>query len=79
MARNKYIYCLAESAMVVRAGMTGGTITGAMEALKHQWLPMQVKPNQDMQSANSRLVENGASWSAEQAENVTIRLPDVLG
>ena len=46
MARNKYIYCLAESAMVVRAGMTGGTITGAMEALKHQWLPMQVKPNQ---------------------------------
>ncbi|HCT7618167.1 TPA: DNA-protecting protein DprA [Escherichia coli] len=79
MARNKYIYCLAESAMVVRAGMTGGTITGAMEALKHQWLPMQVKPNQDMQSANSRLVENGASWSAEQAENVTIRLPDVPG
>ncbi|STH09208.1 DNA processing protein [Escherichia coli] len=79
MARNKYIYCLAESAMVVRAGMTGGTITGAMEALKHQWLPVQVKPNQDMQSANSRLVENGASWSAEQAENVTIRLPDVPG
>lgn len=65
--------------MVVRAGMTGGTITGAIEALKHQWLPVQVKPNQDMQSANSRLVENGASWSAEQAENVPIRLSDVLG
>ncbi|EMF0717056.1 DNA-protecting protein DprA [Citrobacter freundii] len=70
MARNKYVYCLSESAMVVHAGLKGGTITGALEALKNRWVPVWVKPNQDDESANKLLVEKGAMWSAGQAEEI---------
>lgn len=70
MARNKYVYCLAESAVVVHAGTKGGTVTGALEALKNRWVPVWVKPNQDQNSANAMLVQNGAAWCAEQAESI---------
>lgn len=70
MARNKYVYCLSESAMVVHAGLKGGTITGALEALKNRWVPVWVKPTQDDESANKLLVEKGAMWSAGQAEEI---------
>lgn len=77
VARNKYIYCLADNAMVVYAGKTGSTITGALEALKNQWLPVWVKPGRDTHSGNAQLVENGAAWNAEQVEHFAPGLPDV--
>jgi len=68
MARNKYVYCLAESAVVIHAGKKGGTITGALEAVKHQWVPVWVKPNQDENSANEMLVQKGAGLLAESVD-----------
>lgn len=70
MARNKYVYCLAESAVVVHAGMKGGTVTGALEALKNRWVPVWIKPNQDKNSSNAMLVQNGAAWCPEEAESI---------
>lgn len=59
MARNKYIYCLADAALVVHSGETGGTIAGAKENLKKQWVPMWVKHSDDPAAANSELVNLG--------------------
>lgn len=59
MARNKYIYCLADTSLVVHSGRTGGTISGAKENLKKQWVPMWVKPSDDPGAANSELVNLG--------------------
>ena len=38
MARNKYIYCLSEAAVVVHSGLKGGTWSGAIENLKKGWV-----------------------------------------
>lgn len=62
MARNKYIYCLAEQALVIHAHQKGGTITGALENLKAQWVPLWVKHTVDLEAANQTLVEQGGKW-----------------
>lgn len=63
MSRNKYIYCLADAAIVVASGYgTGGTWNGAMENLKQGWTPLWVKFDQDIKSGNAALVRNGARW-----------------
>ena len=44
MARNKYIYCLAQGAIVVSSTAdSGGTWNGAVENLRHGWVPLAVK------------------------------------
>lgn len=69
MARNKYIYCLADAAVVVKAARNeGGTWSGAVEALKKRWIPVWVKSHADHKSGNAGLVDQGARW-----------LPDALG
>lgn len=73
MARNKYVYCLSESALVVHAGLKGGTITGALETLKKQWVPVWVRPTQDEAAANALLVDKGATWSAKEAECIDVQ------
>lgn len=72
MARNKYIYCLADAAIVVHSGKTGGTITGAQENLKKQWIPLWVKPNQDNNSGNSLLVGKGGRWCESDIQSLDI-------
>lgn len=72
MARNKYIYCLARGALVVRTGERGGTISGARENLKHGWVPLWVKPTDERNGANSLLVRDGGRWSAEDVDQVDI-------
>ena len=37
MARNKYIYCLSDSSLVIHSGRKGGTLNGAEENLKNFW------------------------------------------
>ncbi|MGI9250271.1 MAG: DNA-processing protein DprA [Pseudohongiellaceae bacterium] len=59
MARNKYIYCLADVSLVVHSGKTGGTYAGAVENLKNGWVPLFVKPSQDQNIANDELVCQG--------------------
>lgn len=70
MARNKYIYCLANAALVVHSGKSGGTISGAKENLKKNWVPLWIKPNQDPESANADLVAKGGRWCAENIEQI---------
>jgi len=63
MARNKYIYCLADAGVVVATGKeSGGTWAGAIENLKQGWVPLWVKEHGDVDSGNAALVERGARW-----------------
>ncbi|MDH5785918.1 MAG: DNA-protecting protein DprA [Chromatiales bacterium] len=65
MARNKYIYCLADTSVVVHSGTKGGTLSGAQENLKEHWVPLWVKPTQDKNAANAMLVSKGGHWCDE--------------
>lgn len=61
MARNKYIYCLSDAAVVVATGKDkGGTWNGALENLKQAWVPLWVKAHADPDSGNAALVGRGA-------------------
>ena len=63
MARNKYIYCLADAGVVVTASReTGGTWNGAIESLQHGWVPLWVQKHADPKSGNAALVQQGARW-----------------
>lgn len=68
MARNKYIYALSDAAVIVSATEgKGGTWSGAVEALKHAWVPLWVKPHSDKRSGNAVLVGMGARWLEDSA------------
>ncbi|HEX4953660.1 MAG TPA: DNA-processing protein DprA [Thermoanaerobaculia bacterium] len=61
MARNKIIYCLSDATVVVTSSrQSGGTWHGAVENLRHGWVPTWVLPDSDPGSGNSALVERGA-------------------
>jgi len=60
MARNKYIYCLADAAIVIAVDREqGGTWHGAVEDLKRGWTPLWVKPHPDPASGNAELIRRG--------------------
>ena len=66
MARNRYIYCLAHRAIVVSSTPdSGGTWNGAVENLRHGWVPLAVKRTDAADSGNPRLVELGGRWLAD--------------
>ena len=63
MARNAYIYCLAEAAVVVSSTANkGGTWNGAIENLENKWVPLWVKQANGKGSGNSEIVDKGAEW-----------------
>jgi predicted Rossmann fold nucleotide-binding protein DprA/Smf involved in DNA uptake len=71
MARNKYVYCLADAAVVVATGKNkGGTWNGAIENIKQVWVPLWVKPHPDSGSGNAALVKNGGCWLPEGTVDV---------
>lgn len=72
MGRNKYIYCLADAAVVVYSGSSGGTKAGAEENLKKGWVPLWVKPTQDTEAGNQALVDAGGAWCEEKIERLDI-------
>ncbi len=72
MGRNKYIYCLADAALVVHSGSSGGTRAGAEENLKKGWVPLWVKPTQDKEAGNQSLVDAGGTWCEEKIEQLDI-------
>ncbi|MGM1051014.1 MAG: DNA-processing protein DprA [Pseudomonadota bacterium] len=72
MGRNKYIYCLADAAVVVHSGSSGGTKAGAEENLKKGWVPLWVKPTQDPEAGNQALVDAGGVWCADDIEQLDI-------
>ncbi|MBV9597538.1 MAG: DNA-protecting protein DprA [Chloroflexi bacterium] len=63
MARNRYIYCLAEAAVVVATGDgTGGTWNGALLNLKEGWVPLWINRNLESTAGGAALVEKGGRW-----------------
>jgi len=72
MARNKYIYCLSDSALVIHSGRKGGTISGAEENLKKGWVPLWVNPTTDIDSANADLVNKGGCWLPSDENGLSI-------
>lgn len=79
MGRNKYIYCLSTSSLVVHSGKKGGTISGAEENLRKKWVPLWVKPTNDEDAGNAGLVDQGGDWCKENIENLKIstRIGDI--
>lgn len=61
MGRNKYIYVLAESSIVIHSGLKGGTWEGAKENLKNGWVSLFVKQSDDTHAGNKKLLEMGGS------------------
>ncbi|WP_407278223.1 DNA-processing protein DprA [Aromatoleum evansii] len=60
MARNRFIYGLADHALVVDStAESGGTWAGAIENLRHEWVPTFVRVP-DEGGGNSALVSRGA-------------------
>jgi predicted Rossmann fold nucleotide-binding protein DprA/Smf involved in DNA uptake len=73
MGRNKYIYCLADAAVVVHSGLKGGTWSGAMENLKKGWVPLWVRSVDDREAGNGRLLsEPNARLLARNIDQVQI-------
>ena len=71
MSRNRYIYCLSDSAVVVSStARKGGTWNGAVEAINAKWVPVWVKHDQDATSGNAQLVHHGAACLAEQPDRI---------
>ena len=62
MARNKYIYCLSDAAVVVESGKSGGTWNGATENLRKGWVRLWVKPSTGLTTGNAELVRLGGHW-----------------
>jgi predicted Rossmann fold nucleotide-binding protein DprA/Smf involved in DNA uptake len=76
MGRNRYIYALADLALVVDAGLrTGGTWAGAVENLRQGWVPMYVRsPGEG--AGNAALIAQGARpFTAEDASRDPLASP----
>lgn len=72
MARNKYVYCLSDTAVVVHSGTKGGTLAGALENIKKQWVPLWVVPTTDLDAGNIGIVAQGANWCAKSIDDLNI-------
>jgi len=67
MERNKYIYALADAAVIVSSTTgKGGTWSGAIEVLDAGWIPVWAKQSNDASSGNHELAKLGASLLPDQ-------------
>ncbi|MEA5619664.1 DNA-processing protein DprA [Cronbergia sp. UHCC 0137] len=75
MGRNKYIYSLADYALVVNSTFgKGGTWAGAVEALsKLKEIPVFVKMNSPVPEGNQQLYNQGAKPFPSEVENGNLR------
>nr|AHL64230.1 putative DNA processing chain A [Photobacterium damselae subsp. damselae] len=73
MDRNKYIYCLADTSLVVHSCAKGGTWEGAIQNLKKGWVPTWVKQTQDSSAGNAGIVAAGASWCSENIVELDVQ------
>ena len=73
MARNKYIYTLADQALVIDSALgSGGTWEGALEDLLHSWVPLYVRTPGNG-AGNAALVEKGGlvfTFAADASEKL---------
>ena len=60
MGRNRYIYCLADRAVVISSSLDkGGTWQGATQALQAGWVPLWVMAGGTAGSGNPELIRRG--------------------
>ena len=81
MARNKYIYMLSASTVVVCSGEKGGTWEGAKEDLKNGWAPLLVSTHtKPLQAGNQALLSGvGVTKPIISAKSVMLEsIADVL-
>lgn len=78
MSRNRYIYTLADQALVIDSALeSGGTWAGAVENLKYGWVPLYVRtPGEG--AGNAILVADGALPFTLLADS-TDRLVELFG
>lgn len=75
MERNKYIYCLADAAVVACSKPSqGGTWNGAIEALRAEWVPVWLRSNRTGNAGNAELAHRGGRWLPDRLENLDILL-----
>lgn len=61
MDRNKYIYCLSKTTVVVSSDYNkGGTWAGATENIKNNWVPVIVRYEENIPKGNKELIKLGA-------------------
>ena len=75
MGRNKYIYGLADYALVINSTVNkGGTWAGATEALaKIKDVPVFVRIAENTESGNHKLLEKGAIPFTKYSDNLSLR------
>ena len=72
MARNRFIYCLADTAVVISSTPNkGGTWNGAIEDLETRWVPLWVKKSGEEKSGNPELIKLGGRRLPEDLSNLT--------
>jgi predicted Rossmann fold nucleotide-binding protein DprA/Smf involved in DNA uptake len=68
MGRNRYIYVLADQALVIDSALrTGGTWEGAVENLQHGWVPMYVRSPGEGAGNAALIAQGGRPFTAEDA------------
>jgi predicted Rossmann fold nucleotide-binding protein DprA/Smf involved in DNA uptake len=80
MGRNKLIYALSDVAVVVSsAAGSGGTWTGALEAINGGWVPVLVRDGKGVPDGNRALVaKGGSSLPADMLVPDTVSVSDLL-
>ena len=91
MARNRSIYCLADTAAVISSTSNkGGTWNGAIENLEARWVPLWVRQSGEEKSGNPELIKRGgrrlpedlsklgALFDNSSANGATVPSPDAL-
>jgi len=77
MGRNKYIYAMADQALVVESAHgSGGTWAGAVENLQHHWVPMFVRPQSESAGNMALIQQGGVAFSFDA--NSDQRLTDIF-
>jgi len=79
MGRNKLIYALSDVAVVVSsADGSGGTWTGAIEALKSGWVPVLVRDDPGVPAGNRSLVGLGAAPLSSDSIGGALKPADLI-
>lgn len=79
MGRNKLIYALSDVAVVVSsADGSGGTWTGAIEALKGGWVPVLVRDEPGVPAGNRLLVGLGAAPFSSDSIGESLKPADLI-
>lgn len=80
MGRNKLIYALSDVAVVVSsAAGSGGTWTGAIEAIEGAWVPVLVRDGPGVPDGNRALIgKGGVSLPAEAIAGDTVSVTDLM-